>query len=156
MPNHVTNRLIFANEADYKQVFDLCCKEVGSFDFSALVPPPPNMYRGDLSSTDEKDFPINWLTWSRENWGTKWNGYGSTVGQCEAGLFIQFDTAWAPPYPIMAAIANKFGCAFEHRYRDEGENFWGVDTWSGESRLEKRLDDPADLPVLRKEFGCDE
>lgn len=128
MPNYVTNRVTFAaNKAD--EVFAIVIRD-GRFDFETLVPSPPNMYHGNLSAEDQKDFPINWLKWSQENWGTKWNAGQSTHGIAEDGrAFIQFDTAWAPPYPVMAAFCNRFAIPFEHRYFDEGSCFWGIDTW---------------------------
>ena len=71
MPNHVSHKLIFdASEA--KRVFAECCPD-GRFDFSTLVPQPPQMYGSDLSSEDDQDFKCNWNIWNRENWGTKWN-----------------------------------------------------------------------------------
>jgi hypothetical protein len=127
MPNHVTNKITFdASKAD--EIFKAVCPD-GKFDFELLVPMPPNTYQGDMSSEDEKDFPINWNDWSRENWGTKWNCYDQSCGIENGTAFIKFDTAWQPPYPVMAAFCNRFGIAFEHRYFDEGQNFWGIDVW---------------------------
>lgn len=129
MPNHVANRVTFA-AAKADEVFAVVLRD-GQFNFETLVPPPPNLYRGNLSSSDEKDFPVNWLSWSRENWGTKCNAYKCSHGVEGETAFINFQTAWNPPYPVMAAFCNRFNIPFEHRYFDEGENFWGIDTWGG-------------------------
>lgn len=51
---------------------------------------------------------------------------------------ITFDTAWSNPYPVLAAFCNRFQVPFEHRYFDEGSNFWGIDTWDA-SKYHKRV-----------------
>lgn len=127
MPNHVTNKLVFdASEA--ARVFAACCPD-GEFDFNTLVPQPPHIYRGNLSSEDDEDFKCNWCTWRREHWGTKWNAYDAACKVENGNAIIVFDTAWKPPYPVLSAFANKFGIPFEHRYFDEGHNFWGIEDW---------------------------
>lgn len=153
MPNHVTNKIIFAaDKAD--EVFSAVCPG-GKFDFGTLVPSPPNLYHGDLSSIDETDFPLNWNSWNRENWGTKWNCYEQSCGIENGMAYIQFDTAWSAPYPIMAAFCNRFKIPFEHRYFDEGHNFWGIDVWARDShdpdrivRAHKYFNDEDDFDAL--------
>ena len=127
MPNHVTHKITF--ESQYAEKVQAEVFTNGSFDFEKLVPTPLNMYHGDLSSEDEKDFPVNWLNWARENWGTKWNAYDCSLQIVEGKAYLQFDTAWSVPYPILAAFCNKFQFPFEHRYFDEGSNFWGIEIW---------------------------
>ena len=128
MPNHVTNKLIFTAPNATAIMLDICTD--GCIDFEKLVPPSLQMYRGSLSAVDEEDFPCNWMTWHVENWGTKWNAYSGKVDYAGEVVMLTFDTAWSPPYPIMSAFANRFGIPFEHRYFDEGWNFWGVDVWN--------------------------
>jgi Ferredoxin-like domain in Api92-like protein len=157
MPNHVTNKIVFsADKAD--EVFKSVCPN-GKFDFEILVPSPPHLYQGGLSGEDEKDFPLNWLSWNRENWGTKWNCYDQSCGIEDGKAFIKFDTAWSAPYPIMAAFCNKFNIPFEHRYFDEGENFWGIDTWGEKAyspghveRMNKAYNRPEDRQRLALEL----
>ena len=127
MPNHVTNKLIFT-AANATEIVKAICTD-GCIDFEKLVPSPPHRYRGSLSSDDEEDFPWSWSRWNCENWGAKWNAYDGKVSQDGYATVLTFDTAWSPPRQIMAAFANRFGIPFEHRYFDEGENFWGVETW---------------------------
>jgi hypothetical protein len=127
MPNHVTNKITFSLDESQK-VFDSVCPK-GKFDFKTLVPTPLEVYRGDLSATDEKDFPINWNTWNNTHWGTKWNCYDQSCGEENGKAFIKFDTAWSVPYPIIAAFINKFNISFELKYFDEGENFWGIEKY---------------------------
>lgn len=156
MPNHVTNKLLFAS-ADAGKVLTECAGRGRLLDFGTLVPEPPGLYHGDLSSEDEEDFPLNWLSWSKQNWGTKRNSYGCKAGTAPDGrAFVQFDTAWSLPYPVLAALANKYRVAFEHRYFDEGHNFWGVETWGLDNdtpiRLTKRKSDGADKQALCMEL----
>lgn len=130
MPNHVSHKLTFsADEAEC--VFTACCPD-GKFDFNTLIPGPPHIYHGNLSAEDHQDFPLNWNTWNNANWGTKWNAYVSTCHVDGHNAIILFDTAWSVPYPVLAAFANKFGIPFEHRYFDEGHNFWGIEEWINE------------------------
>lgn len=163
MPNHVANRVTFAADKA-EEVFAVVVRD-GHFNFETLVPMPPNMYHGNLSSTDEKDFPINWLNWSRDNWGTKWGAYECSHGVKDGVAFIDFQTAWSAPYPVMAAFCNRFNIPFEHRYYDEGECHWGIDKWAfsqwpGENkrveRREKLFKRQEDRLELAKLYGRDE
>jgi hypothetical protein len=129
MPNHVTHKILFASD----QLPEVLARigDGDNFDFARLVPMPSQMYHGALSSEDEQDFSCNWLNWSRENWGTKWNAYDFSSGIEGDRAFLSFDTAWTVPYPVIAAFNNAFpAMPFEHRYFDEGHNFWGIETWS--------------------------
>lgn len=150
MPNHVTNQIIF-DRIHVNKVSKLCFSDRG-FDFNLLIPMPPHIYVGNLSREDEQDFPNNWLKWSRENWGTKWNAYDSSIENKDDKSILEFDTAWSVPYPIIVAFANKFLIEFEHRYFDEGHNFWGVENWGCEGknacRLSARKSNSADFNKL--------
>lgn len=132
MPNHVTNKVPF-DSARAAEVFAACCPE-GRLDFETLVPSPPHMYRGGLGSEDEKDFPCNWMSWCTTNWGTKWNAYDCTTGTDGERAFIQFDSAWSVPRPVIYALGKRFGLAMELRYFDEGHNFWGVEFYGVDQR----------------------
>lgn len=163
MPNHVANRVTFAADKA-EAIFAIVIRD-GRFDFETLVPSPPNMYRGSTNSEDEKDFPINWNSWQRQNWGTKWNAYQSTHGVEGDTAFINFQTAWSAPYPVMAAFCNRFNIPFEHRYYDEGECHWGIDKWDfgrwgddkdAVSRIEKRFKKPEDRRMLALLYWSEE
>lgn len=146
MPNHVTNKIVFS-AAKSNEVFAAVCPD-GKFDFKTLIPEPLNMYRGNFSPEDIQDFPINWLDWRRQNWGTKWNAYAQSCGLEEREAFIKFDTASEVPYPVLAAFANKFCIPFQHRYFTEGINSWGVEEWGVSAfcphihRVKKDLNNP--------------
>lgn len=129
MPNHVTHKLIF-DAAKAEEIFAAIRSDDRAFDFEKLIPSPPQMYHGNLSAQDDQDFPCNWNTWSRENWGTKWNAYEGSAKVEGDKAVLQFDTAWSIPYPVLAAFCNRFQIPFEHRYFDEGSNFWGIERWT--------------------------
>lgn len=149
MPNHITNKIIFdAQKA--KEIFDSVCPD-GKFDFRIFIPQPPQMYRGDLNREDEKDFPCNWHTWNRANWGTKWNAYETTTGIEGEKAFIQFRTAWGVPYPIISAFANKFQIPFVHKYCCEWADWWGIETWGIDHRFSK---DDDQIVRLTKSRDC--
>ena len=127
MPNHVTNKITFSTDKDFKRAIALLLNDDGRVDFELLIPPPQCMYYGNLSSDDEKDFPVNWLSWSRANWGTKWNACNPMeINQIDR--FIQFDTARSPPYPILAGLVNH-KLAFTFKAFDEGWNFASVENY---------------------------
>ncbi len=158
MPNHVTNKIIFQSDKA-QEIFDAVCPG-GKFDFELLMPTPLNVYQGGLTSEDEKDFPINWHSWNVLNWGTKWNCYDQScgIGYSDKELaWIQFNTAWSPPRPIIVAFANRFKIPFEYQYCCEGPEFWGIEKWGhrqhdGEdsmiARISKNENDPADKNPL--------
>jgi len=135
MPNNVTNRLTFLTHDDYQMVKAGITNTHGLVDFNTLIPCPPNVYLGNLAygpnnRNDETTFPLNWSSWNRTNWGTKWNAYETCFQVSEDGsAFIQFDTAWTVPYPFIVALANTFKIPFVLEYYDEGANFWGSEAW---------------------------
>ena len=161
MPNHVTHKIEF-DAAKAEEVFSAVMSGE-NFDFNLLVPYPAHMYHGSISSEDEKDFPCNWNSWQRENWGTKWNSYDCKHGIENGKAFIKFDTAWSIPYPVLSAFANKFKVPFEHRYYSDGGNFWGVERWGYDEfekevfmRITKRKSDKADEIPLCVELKGDD
>lgn len=75
----------------------------------------------------------NWYDWCIHNWGTKWNSYSNKVDT--ANRTLTFQTAWACPTPIVAALSDAFpDVEFVWRYADEDFGYnTGVFTYkSGE------------------------
>jgi|GEM_PF-3165282 len=123
MPNHIINELVFRNVDDAAQaaIIAAACDAEGNVDFSVLVPPPLNMWMGSISQQHEQAFGRTGLDWNRQNWGTKWNAYSQQpTERIDDTLTLVFETAWAPPYPWLAAILNKLALPFEHNWLDEG------------------------------------
>ena len=78
-------------------------------DFEKIIPPPDNLFRGNLGADEEKYCKDNnipdWYSWNNSNWGTKWNavaGEVQTFGAYSNVLF--FDTAWNLACPILEEI----------------------------------------------------
>jgi len=123
MPNHVTNEIIFrgVNAEKQEELLAVLCNAKGHVDFEILVPLPLNMWWGSVGTEHEKAFGRTALDWARENWGTKWNAYScQPIERTEDTLTLRFDTAWAPPYPWLAAVFNRFQIGFEHNSLVEG------------------------------------
>ena len=128
MPNHVTNTLeiyLWHNDHDdlITEIRELICPKDSEYeyiDFNAIVPPPEKMFTDNLSMDDrvrcaEEGIP-NWYDWQTENWGTKWNAYSQElIEQDNCMLKLQFDTAWAPPIPIVERLAE----ILRKKYPDE-------------------------------------
>ena len=117
MPNHILNQLnISGNE---KQILKLREQIKGDdnnekcedddillIDFEKIIPMPET----------EKD---NWYNWRLENWGTKWNAYHFVDEPSDHG-FIQFDTAWSTPKPIIKKLSELYPTlTFYVEYADE-------------------------------------
>ena len=69
----------------------------------------------------------SWYSWSLCHWGTKWNAYSLQIVRGSEGMFdFRFDTAWSPPDPVFAALAERPECAgleISISGFDEGWNF---------------------------------
>jgi len=117
MPNHVTTKVRISAKMGLKEFL----KKIGStsdeehriIDFKKIIPPPENMFTGNLGDTDREQCAIegrpNWYDWQTENWGTKWNAYDiCLVDEWDGGdcceIELQFDTAWCFPAPIIDAL----------------------------------------------------
>lgn len=58
----------------------------------------------------------DWYDWCVQNWGTKWNSYSNRVGED----YVSFETAWAPPTPIILKLAQKTGKTWTLMYSEPG------------------------------------
>lgn len=125
-------------------------------DFEKIVPPPVNMYRGPLDPQDKLDFPVNWLNWCRDNWGTAYNACHTHVHHDERRVFsISFETEETPPYPIMVALVNMYaGIKFQHKFFRNSEpcQLWGIDSWSREGRVRRFMHPDDAVPLARELF----
>ncbi len=65
---------------------------------------------------------IHWYGWNCEHWGTKWNAYGDGEWDNRGDVAeIQFETAWSPPTPWLAALSLKHPeVQIRDRWTDEG------------------------------------
>lgn len=65
-----------------------------------------------------------WYGWRNKHWGTKWGAYEVNVVIDGNQVTITFQTAWSPPWPIIAKLTEIIP-TFDLVYVDEAPNFWG-------------------------------
>ena len=130
MPNWVKNELIVTGKTEDVARFVEYVGEV--MDFEKIIPPPANMFHGDLGDKErkecaEKGIPT-WRDWQPEHWGTKWNAC-----YCEEVIVSPFDnipyteaiyrfkTAWSTPEPVIRKIIEDWPeLEIDGGYIDEG------------------------------------
>lgn len=95
--------------------------EATLFDFNKVIPMPDY----------EKD---NWYSWRTTNWGTKWNANDVCMyGDWEnGGITIQFETAWSPPEPVFAKLAEQNpSLTLVLKTYEEGMSFYATIKYKG-------------------------
>ena len=69
---------------------------------------------------EQKHGAATWYKWRIRNWGTKWNAYGYEDGVQFDGHSLRFQTAWAPPQPVIAKLATMYpDLDFIHQFSSE-------------------------------------
>lgn len=69
----------------------------------------------------------SWYDWSRAKWGTKWPAISSRIETNDGVIELRFDTAWAPPLPVLQELAKRFPhVAWDYWAFDEGWNFFAT------------------------------
>lgn len=124
MPNYCENYLSIEGNNDTKKlIMEFVKSEENAFDFDKIVPMPDYIYRGVVGERERKIYgENNWYDWSVKNWGTKWNSADVEIWDDE----IQFQTAWSPCDPVIAALAEKFPTMrFTYTFYEPGMCFCG-------------------------------
>jgi hypothetical protein len=141
MPNHCYNVLSLKdNPLDLKKVIKkfMSKKDGETFlDFDKIIKMPKELQIDSMKAdtkTDEgkalkkaqdsnmKKFGFkDWYDWCNANWGTKWNSYDCQLGD----ETVSFQTAWAPPLPVITELAEKTGKDWILRYSEQGMDFCG-------------------------------
>lgn len=149
MPNHVTNKLVVEGPLSLVEALlaqgAVVDKdgEKAAFSLRGFVPPPdhPDYTAGSCGhphgfAGEPNDPHANcWYPWNIKNWGTKWDCYDvvvkkeaetvldtmSRLGSEQRGrASIYFDTAWSPPFPVIAKIVELYpGLEIEFTHMDE-------------------------------------
>ena len=134
MPNHCNNQLTLASGESLFGILSPYLIDKGEgyfdFDFQKVIP------------MDEKE---DWYDWRVKNWGTKWAGYDGRFN-CDDFSSFTFDTAWAPPLPIIKKLAELTGETFILEYIEEGMFFCGRYTASPEGEHDDYYDDINNAP----------
>ena len=64
---------------------------------------------GHIALENQKKYGFtDWYGWDIENWGTKWDAYKVDYNVTENAINLNFQTAWATPYPIFEALTKVF------------------------------------------------
>lgn len=90
-------------------------------DFSKVVPPPANLFKGNLGKEEEemckREGRPTWYEWDMSNWGTKWNAYDCIKVSDEE---YYFNTAWSSVPHLISIMSEEFPeVTFEYTYADE-------------------------------------
>lgn len=140
MPNWVYNRIVFEGSiSDLEKISEtLTAKDAPDpLSFNNLIPRP----------ADKDDDAYNW---NIANWGTKWDAChgehelkNSDSTPASGKLCYAFDTAWAPPAPVIDVMIEKFRHV-KMSYTYEEEQGWGgaLSAQGGEITEQSQYDMP--------------
>ena len=138
MPNWCSNNLIVKGPKKDLDAFKATLNtkkdekgEVVPFSFAQTVPPPANLFRGDLGDKEQKECEAKgiptWYEWQSANWGTKWDACEARVKSTKLRVNVWFATAWAPPLAWLKNVSAKFpNLTFTLAYNECGMSFYGV------------------------------
>lgn len=109
MPNHVTShvRIQLNDGIDPEEFLKKIGSEDRAIDFEKIIPETEEVKKSlDWDyQRDGGEQPMDWYNWRCQHWGTKWNAYDANVDDIAYGCIeLSFDTAWAPPTPIINAL----------------------------------------------------
>lgn len=116
MPNHVTNKLLLRGPQE--DIERLLAQgrvtlqgdpEPRDFSLAGFIAPPdhPDYFAGSCGHKhyEKEEHPNCWYVWNNKYWGTKWDCYETRIERLRDGeAAIYFDTAWAPPMPVISSI----------------------------------------------------
>jgi hypothetical protein len=155
MPNWCSNTVNIAGEEnEMNQMKDLVQTKDSKFDFDAIDPMPEELKgihsgsttidgesfdlwrevdgenvgvtKAEIKALEEKFGTASWYDWNCQHWGTKWNASDAYDSDAGDNITYGFDTAWAPPLPVLEKLSAKFPNLSIHiRYEEEGCGFWG-------------------------------
>lgn len=128
MPNWCENQLRILGSNEDIQTFaneTLALNEDGTHFllFDNIIPQPEHIRDGVTEGSVMPD----WWNWRVSNWGTKWEISNDQTCQVREGeIYIAFDTAWAPPSPVIQRIAeDNPHLTIAHSYDEPGMDFGG-------------------------------
>jgi len=113
-------------------------------------------YHGKCPTHNEHSFsnhPDNWYNWNITNWGTKWsagevwNDRIDDDGKVDGHTSYNFDTAWSPAEPVVAALAEKFPTLrIAHRYCEAGMGYAGEVLYADGVEIRREEYDMGQMP----------
>jgi|LakMenEpi03Aug12_release.lakeMendotaPanAssembly.Ray.scaffolds.fasta_scaffold01323_36 hypothetical protein len=138
MPNHCTNQLTLESGESLFGILSPYLIDKGEgdfdFDFQKIIPMDEKLLEGE-----------DWYSWRVVNWGTKWDGYDGRFNSDDFSSF-SFETAWAPPLPIIKKLAELTGQTFILEYIEYGMFFCGKYTASPEEDHDEFYNDIETAP----------
>ena len=146
MPDWCTNEVSIeaVNAEGQKQVAELVKlmgldRDEPEFNFAAIIPHPDEVKKAQAEFdaeqkklrpeyTDGYAMSDALYRWQSDAWGTKWD-VGKRIEEhninpAEGNVWLIFMTAWAPPEPVLQALAERFPLV-------EISNQWQVNEHSG-------------------------
>jgi hypothetical protein len=139
MPNHCTNQLTLESGESLFGILSPYLIDKGEgdfdFDFQKIIPMDEKLLEGE-----------DWYSWRVVNWGTKWDGYDGRFNSDDFSSF-SFETAWAPPLPIIKKLAELTGQTFILEYIEYGMFFCGKYTASPEEYDSEYYDNIENAPT---------
>jgi hypothetical protein len=139
MPNHCNNQLTLASGESLFGILSPYLIDKGEgdfdFDFQKIIPMDEKLLEGE-----------DWYSWRVVNWGTKWDGYDGRFNSDDFSSF-SFETAWAPPLPIIKKLAELTGQTFILEYIEYGMFFCGKYTASPEEYDSEYYDNIENAPT---------
>jgi hypothetical protein len=127
MPNWCVNVVkVHSSDKEAMAAFYKKFSDPAKFAFEDFVPVPES-----IKNSEEVDA---WFDWTDASWGTKWDvkdgDQEPAQDNCETYYEVRFETAWAPPIPVLQAIAEQFPALHVTiSYHEEGMQFLGYSWW---------------------------
>lgn len=144
MPNWCECSLTIKGEGKELKKFKAFAKEdKRALSFNKFIPYPEHFRKQDeqaeeivkkikkgklsASARIKNGYTAGGYEWCVRSWGTKWDlGNDLYVELDDKSLIYQFDTAWAPPIPVVCAMSLKFPLLiFVLKYDEPGMQFKG-------------------------------
>jgi hypothetical protein len=89
------------------------------FSFHNVIPQPDCILdpedprrKSDIPQSDPKGAMPEWYSWRVNNWGTKWSVSEVHMSETDTSLTYWFETAWAPPEPVIRRLSEMFPNAY--------------------------------------------
>jgi hypothetical protein len=156
MPNWCTNTLLISGEPDEVQkLLDTVEDGNSSLSLSKLITTPEELKNTTAPSRNPEEEKqrlrdlygaVDWYDWQVNNWGTKWDVEARIIGDTHANVNVsflskvketkrvvtmEFDSAWAPPTPVIKHMAKQFpNTNIYHTYDESGSDFSGYHMYS--------------------------
>lgn len=137
MPNWCCNHLVVKGPKKALDAFKatLNTKDTDGnevpFSFAQTVPPPANMFRGNLGDAERKECEAkgiaNWYDWQSENWGVKWDCCEVNLEVNDKSVEVRFDSPWGPPIKWMEKASKVHPkLKFTIAYCEGGMGYYGT------------------------------